>query len=107
MQIVGVARLIQVHGTNDAEVAIVISDDWQGEGLGTMLLHDLLEIGRSEGIERLFGYVLPENDAMQHICHKLGCAMRYSATEDALEVEIELCSHQKPTVYDRFSASGR
>jgi acetyltransferase len=106
-QIVGVARLIKVHGTNDAEVAIVISDDWQGEGLGTMLLHDLLEIGRSEGIERLFGYVLPENHAMQHICRKLGCAMRYSATEDALEVEIEPRSHQKPVVYDRFRPSGR
>ena len=47
-QIIAVARLIQAYGANEAEVAIVISDDWQGKGLGTKLLGDLLTIGRTE-----------------------------------------------------------
>jgi acetyltransferase len=64
--------------------------DWQGKGLGTILLHDLLKAGRVQGIERLFRYVPPENNAMLHICRKLGFAIRHSATEDALEVEIKL-----------------
>ena len=64
-QIVAVARLIKAHRTNDAELAIVISDDWQGRGLGT-------KIGRAEGLERLVGNILPENYVMQRICRKPG-----------------------------------
>jgi acetyltransferase len=94
-QIIAVARLIKAPRANDAELAIVISDDWQGKGLGTKLLQDLFEIGRKEGLERLFGYVLSENYAMQHICRKLGCAMRYVASEDAFEVEMSLRGRPK------------
>jgi len=89
-QIVAVARLIKGHRTNDAELAIVISDDWQGRGLGTKLLRDLLEIGRTEGLERLVGNILPENYVMQRICRKLGLELRYDASEDAFRAEIEL-----------------
>jgi acetyltransferase len=74
-QIIAVAHLIKAYGANEAEVAIVISDDWQGKGLGTKLLGDLVAIGRTEGLERIVGYILPENYVMQHICRKLGfCA---------------------------------
>jgi len=89
-QIVAVARLIKVHGANEAEVAIVVCDDWQGRGLGTKLLGDLTAIGRTEGLERIVGYILPENYLMQHICRKLGFTLRYSRADDAMEAEIEL-----------------
>jgi acetyltransferase len=37
-EIFAIARLIKVHGANDAEFALVICDECQGEGLGTHLL---------------------------------------------------------------------
>jgi len=89
-QIVAVARLIKAHGANEAEVAIVVSDAWQGKGLGTKLLSDLTAIGRTEGVERIVGYILPENYVMQRICRKLGFTLRYDRSEDAMEAEIEL-----------------
>jgi len=89
-QIVGVARLIKAHRTNDAELAIVISDDWQGRGLGTKLLRDLLQIARTEGVERLVGNILPENYVMQRLCLKLGFELRYDASQDAYRAEIEV-----------------
>jgi acetyltransferase len=52
-------------------VAIVISDDWQGKGLGTKLLGNLVAIGRVKCLERIVGYILPENYVMQRICLKL------------------------------------
>jgi GNAT superfamily N-acetyltransferase len=64
-QIIAVARLIKAHCANEAELAI--SDDWQDKGLGTKLLGDLLTIGRTEGLERIVGYILPENYVMQRI----------------------------------------
>ena len=84
-RIVAVARLIKAHRTNEAELAIVISDDWQGRGLGTKLLRDLLEIGLTEGLERLVGHILPENYVMQRICRKLGFELRYDTSQDAFE----------------------
>jgi acetyltransferase len=41
-QIAAVARLIKAYGANEAEIAIVVSDDWQGKGLGTKLLSGVL-----------------------------------------------------------------
>lgn len=92
-QIIAVARLIKAHCANEAELAIVISDDWQGKGLGTKLLGDLLTIGRTEGLERIVGYILPENYVMQRICNKLGFEVRYDTTQDVFRAEIELPRH--------------
>ncbi len=92
-QIIAVARLIKAHCANEAELAIVISDDWQGKGLGPKLLGDLLEIGRTEGLERIVGYILPENYVMQRICSKLGFEVRYDTSQDVFRAEIELRRH--------------
>jgi acetyltransferase len=89
-EIIGVGRLIKVHGINDAEFAIVVSDRWQGHGLGTHLLKLLLDIGRQEGVEHIIGQVLPDNHAMQHVCKKLGFAMSYDEFADLVEAKIKL-----------------
>ena len=89
-QIVAVARLIKAYGAGEAEVAIVVSDNWQGKGLGTKLLSDLTAIGSTEDLERIVGYILPENYVMQRICRKLGFTLRYDRSADAIEAEIEL-----------------
>ena len=92
-QIIAVARLIKAHGANEAELAIVISDDWQGKGLGTKLFGDLLTIGCTEGLKRIIGYILPENYVMQRICRKLGFEVRYDTSRDVFRTEIELQRH--------------
>jgi acetyltransferase len=89
-QIVAIARLIKSYGANEAELTIVISDDWQGKGLGTKLLRDLLEIGCTEGLERIVGYVLPENYVMQRICRKQGFEVRFDRSRDVFKAELEL-----------------
>jgi RimJ/RimL family protein N-acetyltransferase len=78
---------------NEAELAIVISDDWQGKGLGTKLVGDLLTIGRTEGLKRVIGYILPENYVMQRIFRKLGFEVRYDTSRDVFRIEIELQRH--------------
>jgi acetyltransferase len=89
-EIIGVGRLIKVHEVNDAEFAIVLSDQWQGHGLGTHLLKLLLEIGRQEGVEHIIGQILPDNYAMQGICKKLGFAMSYDNLPEVVEATIKL-----------------
>jgi acetyltransferase len=77
-QILGVGRLIKLPGTGDAEYAILVSDKWQGQGLGIELLRRLIQIGRDEGMERIVAEILPDNRAMQQISRRLGFQLRRS-----------------------------
>jgi acetyltransferase len=71
-EILAVARLSKLHGTNEAEFALIVSDRYQHQGLGTELLTRLLEIGKEKQLKAIVGYILSSNYKMQSICRKLG-----------------------------------
>ena len=50
----------------------------------------LVEIGRHEGIERIFGYILPENYPMQHVAKKVGFQVDYDRFNYAMRAELRL-----------------
>jgi acetyltransferase len=87
-EILGVGRLSKVHGVNEAEFAIVISDQWQGKGLGTQFLRLLVKIGREEKLERIIGHILSDNTAMQRVSKKAGFGLRYDPAEENWRAEI-------------------
>ena len=88
--ILGVGRLSRVHGANEAEFAILISDPWQGRGLGTELLERLVEIGRAEGLSRITADILGENRAMQDISRRLGFKLKRTMGDSSLRAVLEL-----------------
>ena len=67
-----------------AEVAITIIDDYQGAGLGRLLLDTLLVSAMLNGIERLVAQVLPENAAAVRLFG--GAGGRVSRSDDGLFV---------------------
>jgi acetyltransferase len=71
-EIVGVGRLSKSHGRDDAEIAIVIRDDFQALGLGSELVRRLLAVARDEKLGRVFAVMRSENDAMQKIVTRAG-----------------------------------
>ena len=71
-EILGVGRLSKLHGIEEAEFAIVISDDWQGRGLGTQLLKLLVEIGRREKLKRIIAHILSDNIEMMQVSREIG-----------------------------------
>jgi acetyltransferase len=71
-KILGVGRLSKQHGRGEAEFSVLISDEWQRQGLGCELLRRLIEIGRDEKLTRISGVILADNHAMQHCCRKVG-----------------------------------
>ena len=73
--IVAVARLTRLPNPEEAEFAMLVRDDFQGRGVGTQLLQNLLDFGRDEGIKRVVAFMLPENRGMIEISEKLGFAM--------------------------------
>ncbi len=72
--ILAVGRLRRIDAT-DAELAVLISDEYQGRGLGTELSRRLVEIARAEKMERVIAEILPENIHMQRVCRELGFRM--------------------------------
>lgn len=87
-EVLAVGRLSKLHGTSEAEFAILVSDRYQCQGLGTELLKRLLEVGRDEQLRLISAEILTENSAMQRVCEKLG--FRIYPTVDAAVVRAEI-----------------
>lgn len=68
----GVARWEPADTPDTAELAIVVEDEWQGRGLGTVLLEHLFEAAARRGIRRLCADVLAENDGMLRLLRRVG-----------------------------------
>ncbi len=74
-RIIGVGRLTKIASTNDGEFAILVSDRYQQQGLGTELLRRLVAIGEDEGLTHIVADVLRDNTGMQHVSERLGFEM--------------------------------
>ena len=94
---IGVARYVKEESSpSDAEFAIVLSDDWQGRGLGTRLLVSLLVAAKSRGVRRLVGTTMSENRGMLELARKLGFRLATapgSATITDLTVDLATWPH--------------
>jgi len=88
----GVVRLDRDQGTASAEYAAVVTDAWQGRGVGhgltVLLLHDALQ----EGITTVYALVLTGNQPMLALLKGLSLPWRTMAGPDYERVEIELNS---------------
>jgi acetyltransferase len=86
----GVGRLGKIHGTNEAEFALLIADYAQGRGLGTELLRRLLAIGRDERLARISADILPENVEMRRLCEKLSFHIAHDPGSAVMKASISL-----------------
>jgi acetyltransferase len=82
-KILGVGRLSKQHGRNEAEFSVLVSDEWQRQGLGCELLRRMIEIGRNEKLASISGVILADNHAMQHICRKVGFKVVHEADNNS------------------------
>jgi GNAT superfamily N-acetyltransferase len=65
--LVGVGRYEPLPDKETVELAVVVQDSWQGKGLGSLLIADLLRAAELNGIHRFRAYVLAENRRMLHV----------------------------------------
>ena len=63
-ELVGVGRYEPTENPDTVEVAFVVQDGLQGQGLGAILLEHLLEAAEARGIRRFCAYVLADNRRM-------------------------------------------
>lgn len=89
-QILAVGRLTKLHGSNSAEFAMLVTDGYQRNGLGTEILTRLMEIAKNEKISVIFAEILAENIAMQKVCQNLGFEILPTDDGTILKAEIYL-----------------
>jgi GNAT superfamily N-acetyltransferase len=88
---VAIARFIRSQSDpRAAEVAVAVVDDWQGKGLGTLLLLRLVAAARERGIERFAGQVLASNQAVRDVLAQLPAGVHAVASGGELAVEVDL-----------------
>lgn len=80
----GVGRLSSDPDRAVAEYALVVRTDLQGHGLGWNLLGHMIDYARSEGIGRIEGIVLGENDRMLTMCREFGFAVGHEPQQPGL-----------------------
>ena len=71
-RIIGIGRIIVESDPRSAEFAVLVSDEYQGKGLGYKLVDVLIGIGQDKGLDEIYGEVLTENQKMLTIVRKLG-----------------------------------
>ncbi|QSV64352.1 MAG: bifunctional acetate--CoA ligase family protein/GNAT family N-acetyltransferase [Dolichospermum sp. DL01] len=89
-EILAVGRLSKLHGSNAAEFAMLVSDKFQDQGLGTELLRRLLEVGKNEKSCCIYADILADNSGMQRVCEKLGFQITNTSDTTVLRAEIKL-----------------
>jgi acetyltransferase len=87
--ILGVSRYYLDPEIGAAEFAIAVGDPWLGQGLGNHLMSRLIDVARHNGVKRLVGQVLQENNAMLRLVKRLGFQLRPSADPAVVEVELQ------------------
>jgi RimJ/RimL family protein N-acetyltransferase len=87
--IIGGGRYI-VTEPGQAEIAFVVIDDYQGQGLGTLLMRHLAVIARKAGLKALIADVLPENAAMRKVFSKFGFQARRGKDPQVVHLVLTL-----------------
>jgi len=63
-ELIGVGRYEPTGEQGVAEIALVVQDGWQGRGLGTVLLDDIVSAANARGVRRFRAFVLADNYRM-------------------------------------------
>ena len=85
-----IGSILNRPSTREAEAAVLVSDQWQGRGLGKELLARLLIVAAAEKIAKVTAGILPDNRGVLRICEKLGFAMKYSTEDEVIKAEFDL-----------------
>ncbi len=80
----GVARYIINADNESCEFAIVVSDNYQNQGIGTRLMKALIDAARYHNLDKMEGSVLSKNAGMLQLMSELGFSKRRSVSDSSI-----------------------
>jgi len=91
---IGGAQYYVLGNTPDAptqaEVAFTVEEDYQGQGMGSRLLKQLIRIAREKGVDQFVAKVLPQNKAMLAVFAHSGLPVKQKYEDGFISVNISL-----------------
>lgn len=73
---IGVSRFSMSDDGTSCECAVAVADEWQGRGLGHLLMRHLIEVARQRGVKRMFSIDSAANGPMRELAASLGFERR-------------------------------
>ena len=89
-EIISVSRMSKLHGRNEAELAVIVRDEFQAKGLGTELYRQMVLIARDEKLSKVNAVMLGDNREMRSMVQKLGFKVKSDLEENLVEAELVL-----------------
>src|SRR5665647_1795378 len=88
-KILGVSRLSIEPDEKSSEMAFLVSDYWQGLGLGTKMVDYVLDIAKEKGIENVTAIILQDNYRALSLTKKMGFSIEY-LTDGTVKATLNL-----------------
>lgn len=88
--ILGVGRLSRIPGSEEAELAVVVADAHQHQGLGGELIGRLVKIARAEKIKRIVAEFHSENSAIRHLAVHGGARVERTSDPMCFRITVAL-----------------
>ncbi|HTX62179.1 MAG TPA: GNAT family N-acetyltransferase, partial [Acidimicrobiales bacterium] len=89
-RMIAVGRYDRIAGSDQAEVAFVVEDDYQHLGIGTLLADELARAARVQGIRVFVADTLAENAAMLEVFHGTGFPVDTRFDEGVVKVKFAI-----------------
>ena len=83
-----IAHAVYVREDDRAEVAFLVADAWQGQGIATILLAHLAARATAQGVTTFVADVLPANHKMIAVFRESGFTVDVRRTADSVRVEF-------------------
>jgi len=87
--ILGVTRLSIESDEKSGEIAFLVSDYWQGLGLGTKMVDYVLDIAKEKGMESVHSIILQDNYRALSLSKKMGFKIEY-LNDGTVKAELNL-----------------
>ncbi len=88
---VGLARCVEIPGSpHVAEPAVTVLDDWQGLGIGRVLMRRLVEAARARGVERFHVDILDGNSPMLSLLDEVGVELFPAREQGVMTIDLPL-----------------
>ncbi|WP_423459696.1 GNAT family N-acetyltransferase [Ottowia sp. VDI28] len=73
---IAVSRYITNPDHTSCEFSLVVDDAFAGQGLGTRMMHSIMDVARDRGLQEIVGMVLTSNGAMLKLMQSLGFSVK-------------------------------
>jgi acetyltransferase len=89
-EILAVGRLSKMPSGERAEIAVLVSDRYQRQGLGAELVRCLIKVARDEKLHEIIANILPENLGMRALASRFNFKIRPSDDPTMLTAALNL-----------------